>query len=106
MPHRLYPTVAVRADHRCEHCAAPEVIAADRFQVEHIVPRSRGGSDELPNLALSCPPCNRRKARAMHGLDPETRTTAALFHPRRDSWDDHFLTTILEHGITIDGRTS
>jgi HNH endonuclease len=31
------------------------------LQVEHIHPRSKGGSDRVSNLTLACEPCNRRK---------------------------------------------
>jgi hypothetical protein len=31
------------------------------LQVEHIVPRARGGSDRVSNLTLACTPCNERK---------------------------------------------
>jgi len=31
------------------------------LQVEHIVPRTRGGSDRVSNLTLACNPCNQRK---------------------------------------------
>ena len=31
------------------------------FEVDHVVPRSRGGSDHLENLQLLCPSCNRIK---------------------------------------------
>ena len=33
----------------------------DLFEVDHIVPRSRGGADVDDNLQLLCPTCNRRK---------------------------------------------
>jgi 5-methylcytosine-specific restriction endonuclease McrA len=31
------------------------------WEVDHVVPKSRGGSDELENLVLACAWCNRRK---------------------------------------------
>jgi 5-methylcytosine-specific restriction endonuclease McrA len=35
--------------------------------VDHVVPRSRGGSDTWDNLVTSCAPCNRKKAdRPLH----------------------------------------
>src|SRR5215212_5589518 len=109
MPHRLYQQVAERAGFRCEYCQAPERISPDRFEVEHIVPRAFGGSDELSNLALACSYCNRRKAQATQGLDIETLRTAALFNPREDAWDTHF--RIRDTGgdpgeIHIDGLTA
>jgi 5-methylcytosine-specific restriction endonuclease McrA len=31
------------------------------YEIEHIIPRSQGGSDHLHNLGLACKPCNRTK---------------------------------------------
>lgn len=33
----------------------------ERLAIEHIVPRARGGADELTNLTLACRSCNSRK---------------------------------------------
>jgi 5-methylcytosine-specific restriction endonuclease McrA len=43
---------------RCAYCHAAGV----PLQVEHLVPRSRGGSDRVSNLTLACEPCNQRKS--------------------------------------------
>ena len=32
------------------------------LEIDHIHPRSKGGSDCVSNLTLACRPCNRRKA--------------------------------------------
>jgi hypothetical protein len=90
MPHRLYRAVAARAAHRCEYCLAPEAISPGEFNVEHVWPRRRRGSDDLSNLALACGPCNRRKSSATHGIDPDSDMSVPLFNPRRDDWDEHF----------------
>jgi hypothetical protein len=50
----LYPQIAERAEHRCEYCRAPEAIFNFPFEVEHILPSTRGGVDEPFNLALAC----------------------------------------------------
>lgn len=42
---------------RCVYCGAANV----SLQVEHIVPKSRGGTDRISNLALSCRGCNLKK---------------------------------------------
>ncbi|MBV8610934.1 MAG: HNH endonuclease [Singulisphaera sp.] len=44
-------------DRTCAYCGRTDV----PLQVEHIVPRSKGGSDRVSNLTLACEPCNRRK---------------------------------------------
>jgi 5-methylcytosine-specific restriction endonuclease McrA len=41
----------------CAYCGVTGV----PLQVEHIVPRARGGSDRVSNLTLACGPCNQRK---------------------------------------------
>ncbi len=41
----------------CAYCKAKDVPP----EVEHIVPKSRGGSDRISNLALSCHDCNQAK---------------------------------------------
>src|SRR5579883_2120175 len=43
--------------HRCAYCGATNV----PLQVEHIVPRARGGSNRVSNLTLACAPCNQAK---------------------------------------------
>ena len=44
--------------HRCcVYCGVKDV----PLQVEHIVPRARGGTDRVSNLTLACAPCNQRK---------------------------------------------
>ena len=60
------------------------------FHVEHTVPSSRGGADELANLAWACPACNLHKADRISAVDPDSGTVVPLFNPRRDSWSVHF----------------
>ena len=108
MPHRLYPQVAQRARHRCEYCLAPERIAPGEFEVDHIVPRARGGQDELQNLALACWPCNRHKGQATHAIDTDDDRPGLvrLYNPRRHSWDTHFLLVDTDEGVQVVGQTA
>jgi len=43
--------------HRCAYCGKGGV----PLEVEHITPRSRGGSERIDNLCLACTPCNTAK---------------------------------------------
>ena len=104
-----YPFVAERAGHRCEYCQAPEAIFNLSFEVEHIIPLSRGGRDEEDNLALSCRACNMRKSDFLDGLDYVTQKKVRLFHPRRDIWTEHFRIvkeTVMIEGLTPIGRAT
>jgi HNH endonuclease len=99
-----YPTVAARAQHRCEYCRAPEQVFNFAFEVEHIHPRSEGGTDTPENLALACESCNLFKSNATVGIDEETGQEVRLFHPRQGDWNTHF--HINEATMQIEGRTA
>jgi hypothetical protein len=101
--------VEQRAHERCEYCHYPLLVSGGTLHVEHIVPRSQGGSDDPENLALSCQRCNGHKADKMEGLDPETGHKSRLFHPRQDVWDEHFALdreTGRIDGLTPTGRAT
>lgn len=42
-------------------CAACSKRVADSYEVDHIVPLSKGGSNDIRNLQILCISCNRRK---------------------------------------------
>jgi HNH endonuclease len=83
--------VAARAEHCCEYCGWPDWLSPVSFAVEHIHPQVHGGTDDLENLAYACPGCNGFKHEATEVLDLITGSRAALFHPRQDVWEDHFM---------------
>lgn len=99
-----YPFVSQRAGHRCEYCHAPEVIFNVAFEVDHIIPISKNGTDEAQNWALSCRICNLRKLGHTEGFDPVTQQTVRLFNPRLDVWDEHFIAQ-REPLFRLEGRT-
>jgi hypothetical protein len=47
-----------RAAGRCEYCLMHQSLQGATFHVEHIVPKSDEGLDELDNLAWACPSWN------------------------------------------------
>jgi hypothetical protein len=77
--------------------------------MDHIIPISRGGKDNLENLALSCFSCNRRESNHTTGVDPKTDKTVALFNPRQQKWSEHFVWSangLLIIGLTQIGRAT
>jgi len=98
----LAAAVRRRAGDRCQFCLMHQSLQGATFHVEHIIPRSRGGSSALPNLAWACPSCNLNKADRTMAIDPQTGTSVRLFHPIEQRWSDHFRF----NGYTIDGKTS
>lgn len=82
--------VTARAGFRCEYCRLPTRGQVATFPIDHIVPKAAGGSNELSNLALTCPHCNSHKWATALGPDPESGEPVRFFHPREDVWDEHF----------------
>ncbi len=83
-------SVRRRAGDRCEYCRLRQENSEFAHYLEHIVARQHLAADNLDNLALACHFCNRKKGPNLAGIDPMTSQITVLFHPRRDSWDDHF----------------
>ncbi|MBL8916276.1 MAG: HNH endonuclease [Archangium sp.] len=82
---------------KCLHCNTKLVVELDgsavkRVTIEHIVPQSAGGSNDLLNLALACSRCNNRKGR-QHDHKGLSDARAAeliekLLEKRRARWRD------------------
>jgi hypothetical protein len=60
------------------------------FEVEHVIPASRGGSDDEGNLCLACRACNLRKSDRLAAVDDVSQEEVPLFNPRGQRWADHF----------------
>jgi len=82
--------VRAAAGERCGYCLSPQYLVLGQLEIEHIIPRARGGSDDEDNLWLACRLCNNAKGVQTECLDPDTGQRVRLFDPRRQSWTDHF----------------
>src|ERR1700740_32531 len=51
--------ILLRDRNTCQYCGV--VLASGELTLDHVVPRSRGGSSTWENLVACCHPCNRRK---------------------------------------------
>jgi HNH endonuclease len=108
-PAEIRAHVFERARGCCEYCQSQRDFSHDDFSVEHITPRSAGGTDDLENLAMSCQGCNNRKYTALEAIDPVTGMQVGLYHPRLEAWTTHFVwsaDTTLMIGLTATGRAS
>ena len=108
MDARVKSAVRDRAAHECEYCALPQhLVPLASFHIDHIVPKMHGGTDEPENLALACYHCNLHKGPNLTGIDPETNRIIPLFHPRHESWSDHFsFQGVYLIGLTPTGRAT
>ena len=96
--------VQTQADNRCGYCLSPQQYILGMLEIDHLIPRSRGGGDEEENLWLACSLCNTFKSAQTHTVDPVTRRSIRLFNPRRQKWSRHFAWT--EDGTQMIGRTA
>jgi hypothetical protein len=95
--------VREQAGNRCGYCLSPQHLVLGTLEIEHLIPRGRGGSDAEDNLWLACRLCNSFKAQQVSARDPETDLDVPLFNPRKQRWSDHFRWTT--DGTKIQGRT-
>ena len=96
VPRTVRARVRARFGNRCAYCLAPQRLVLGFLEIEHVVPRAKGGPDGETNLCLSCQMCNTYKAAQTHAPDPETGRRPRLFNPRRQRWPTHF-------GWSVDG---
>ena len=55
--HRLSRQIFERDGYTCKYCG----LVGGILEVDHIIPFSKGGTDDLNNLTTSCRMCNRQK---------------------------------------------
>lgn len=58
IPKRIREEVVQRDGHCCVYCGN----TSGPFDIDHVLPWSRGGSNAVSNLAVSCSSCNRSKS--------------------------------------------
>lgn len=103
IPVEVERRVRIAARNRCGYCLSPQHLVMARLELEHIIPISKGGSNDESNLWLACPLCNGYKSDKTTAVDPETGETVKLFNPRTQDWFEHFRWT--EDGLRVVGRT-
>jgi hypothetical protein len=76
--------------------------------LDHIIAQKHKGSTSADNLALACDFCNLHEGSDIAGLDPINGSLTRLFHPRLDSWSEHFRLNASAYllGLTPAGRTT
>jgi hypothetical protein len=65
--------VLKRDNYTCAYCGL------DANQVDHIIPRSAGGSHDLDNLVACCKPCNTRKGSKNEAVFLGAQSTPPVF---------------------------
>jgi HNH endonuclease len=98
-----------RSHYCCEYCISQTKYSSVTFSIEHTIPRSKGGTNDLENLAIACQSYNNSKYTHIEAIDPITGQFAPLYNPRRDRWQSHFCWSddyTLIIGLTPTGRAT
>jgi hypothetical protein len=96
--------VRQRAGNRCGYCLTQQQYVPLSLELEHIVPKAKGGTDDEDNIWLACRSCNLYKADQTEAVDNETQQLVPLFNPIRQKWTDHFSWS--EDGLHITGKSA
>lgn len=100
----LRAKIRTEANNQCGYCQSLQKYVLGILEIEHIIPKALGGSDDEENLWLACRLCNNYKGIQTHATDPITNRKVKLFNPRRQKWSQHFTWT--NNGSNISGVTA
>ena len=74
--------IYLRDQYRCQYCGVKG--KKPELNIDHMVPRSRGGRSTWDNVVVACLPCNRRKANRLPeeaGMFPSRKPKRPRWHP-------------------------
>ena len=106
---KLNQKIIEAAGNRCGYYLSHQRYTMSKLEIEHIIPKSNGGTSVEENLWLSCGLCNRYKATQTEGFDENTQSFVSLFNPRRQIWTEHFSWSVdgaFIIGVTSTGRAT
>ncbi len=72
--------VFLRDKHTCQYCT--EIFPEHKLNLDHVLPRDKGGKTTWKNIVTSCIPCNTRKANRL----PREVGMRLLAEPRVPKW--------------------
>ncbi|MBD2386209.1 HNH endonuclease [Cylindrospermum sp. FACHB-282] len=101
--------VRTQANNQCGYCRSLQKYVLGILEIDHIIPKAKGGTDDEENLWLACRLCNGYKGTQTHGLDQVTDSNVKLFNPRQQKWSCHFAWTNNDThiiGLTACGRAT
>jgi len=104
IPEDIRQRVRESANNQCGYCRSLQKYVLGILEIDHIIPKAVGGSDNEENLWLACRLCNSYKGMQTHAKDPLTNRKVRLFNPRKQTWVRHF--TWSDSGAYISGLTA
>ncbi|NQT39765.1 MAG: HNH endonuclease [Planctomycetes bacterium] len=104
-PLSWYRDVYIKEGYRCVYCGRDMLRDFDAWmsiEVDHVIPVSAGGSDDLDNRVASCNVCNWLKGRFVVDGHADMALEEVLEHARqhvakkRGEWQSRFILAIRE----------
>ena len=80
--------IYARDRNTCQYCGL--TLSRRELNIDHVVPRSRGGKSVWENVVCSCLECNRRKG----GRTPKEAGLNLIKPPHRPNWTPHMVPSI------------
>ena len=90
LPTALHERLLAVDDRRCAYCQTTDANTGQPMTVDHIIPQAQGRATTFDNLCFACRRCNEFKGSATEARDPLAGDLVPLFHPRNQTWSDHF----------------
>lgn len=84
-----------RDHHQCQYCGNhfPE----EKLNMDHVIPRAKGGRTSWENIVTSCIPCNTRKANRL----PHQASMHLMKKPERPRWRP-FVSSLIDQNYDAD----
>ncbi len=76
--------IFLRDRNRCQYCG--NEFKKSELNLDHVIPRTRGGISSWDNVVCSCIPCNRQKG----GRTPEEAGMKLIKKPRKPEWSPYY----------------
>ena len=83
-----------RDNNKCQYCGATK-----RLTIDHVIPKSKGGTDDWDNLVVACSSCNTKKSNKLleqSGLKlvkkpmrPRTHLDLTIFQTKCEEWKEY-----------------
>ena len=80
--------IYLRDQNTCQYCG--HIFPKSRLNLDHVIPRSRGGHTNWENVVCSCQTCNLKKG----GQTPEEARMALLHKPSKPNWNRFFISNL------------
>ncbi len=76
--------IFLRDKNKCQYCG--KEFKKSELNLDHVIPRTRGGISSWENVVCSCIPCNRNKG----GRTPEEAGMKLFRKPRKPEWSPYY----------------